>query len=52
MRNKDLKLFATKLTERIPDLSNANKQYQQISEKVKHKINKAIKNNYSATKNF
>ena len=43
MRNKDLQLFATKLTERIPDLSNANKQYQQSLRKKNAKSIKQSK---------
>ena len=51
LKRKDLLFLATKLTEKTPDPRNAKKQYQSFIRK-KNKINKAIKNNYSATKNF
>ena len=40
-----------KLTEKIPDSYNT-KSLSIIYKKEKHKISKAIKNNYSATKHF
>ena len=48
-KKKDLELFATKLTEKNPDPSNAE-ELSFLFEDKKRKISKTIKNNYSATK--
>ena len=45
---KKLQLYVTKLIEKIPDPRNAKKHYQLFIKKKK--INKTIKNNYSAAK--
>ena len=48
-KKKDLELFATKLTEKNLDPSNAE-ELSFLFEDKKRKISKTIKNNYSATK--
>ena len=48
-KKKDLLLLATKLIEKMLDVSNA-KEYNQSYLKKKNKIRKTIRNNYLATK--
>ena len=48
----DLLLLPTKLIEKTPDLRNAKEHYVINIRKKKSKISKAIRNNYSATKNI
>ena len=43
-------LLAKKLIEKISDHSNVTEHYLQFIKKAKHKISKAIKNNYLSTK--
>ena len=42
---KDLSLFRTKLTEKIPDPRSSNKHYQSFIRKRNTQISKEIKNN-------
>ena len=48
---QDLLLLGANLTEKIPDPRNAEEHYQPFI-RQKHKIRKAIKNNYLSSKNF
>ena len=44
-KKKDLQLFETKLTEKIPE-ENTKEYYNSYLMRKKHKISKAIKSNY------
>ena len=49
---KDLLFFATKLIERIVDLSDTKEYYNSFLKRKKCKFGKTIKNNYLATKSY
>ena len=51
-KKKDLHLFATKLTEKMPSPSNTKQYYNSYLKRKKHKISKTNKNNYSSTKGY
>ena len=51
-KTKGMLLFATKLTEKSTNASNAKEYHKFYLQRKKHKIGKTIKNNYSATKNL
>ena len=49
---KNLLLPATKLIDKIADSTNAKEYYNSYFKRKKYKIGKAVKSNYSATKNY